>query len=117
MGAIQNKALIPSGLYQPHSLHEAWELKSALGDSAMYVSGGTLLRTQWEAGTVPMPKQLIDLRKIAGLGNISLTEFHLTLGALSLLSQCRKNELLLAAAPAVQEAVRCIAAPSVRNEQ
>jgi xanthine dehydrogenase small subunit len=115
MGSLRDEELLPPGLHQPHSLHEAWELKSALGDSALYISGGTLLRTQWETGTVPMPKQMIDLRKIAGLGDIKLTEFHLTLGALVPLSLCRRNELLRAAAPAVQEAVRCIAAPAVRN--
>ncbi|WP_410513996.1 FAD binding domain-containing protein [Paenibacillus sp. BR2-3] len=115
MGAIQEEALPPPGLHQPHSLHEAWKLKSALGGSALYVSGGTLLRTQWEAGTVLMPKQLVDLRGVEGIGDISLSEFHLTLGALASLSQCRKNELMRTAAPAVQEAARCIAAPAVRN--
>lgn len=62
-----------------------------------------------------MPKQLIDLRQITNLGDITLTEFHLSLGALVPLSQCRSNEHLQAVAPALQEAARCIAAPSVRN--
>lgn len=115
MGALHEEDLIPPGLHQPCSLHEAWELKKKLGDIALYVSGGTLLRTQWDNGTVPMPRQLIDLRKIASIGDISLSEFHLSLGALVPLSKCRNDSHLKVIAPAVQEAVRCIAAPSVRN--
>ena len=115
MGALQEDDLIPTGLHQPRSLHEAWELKKKFGDNALYVSGGTLLRTQWENGTAPMPGQLIDLRKITGMGDISLSKFHLSLGALVPLSQCRNDVHLKVIAPAIQEAVRCIAAPSVRN--
>jgi xanthine dehydrogenase small subunit len=115
MGAIQNEALLPPRLHQPSSLHEAWELKSSLKESALYVSGGTLLRTQWEAGTVPMPSNLIDLGGVEGIGEIRMSEFHLTAGALTTLSECRRNGLLQSTAPAVQEAARCIAAPAVRN--
>ncbi|WP_379132812.1 FAD binding domain-containing protein [Paenibacillus sp. sgz500958] len=115
MGALEDEVLRSPRLHQPHSLQEAWELKSSLGADALYVSGGTLLRTQWEAGTVPMPGHLIDLRRITELASISSTEMHLTLGALVTLSDCRRNEEVYQVAPAVQEAARCIAAPSVRN--
>ncbi|WP_052087778.1 FAD binding domain-containing protein [Paenibacillus wynnii] len=116
MGALRDEGLLGQpGLHQPHSLHEAWELKSALGNSALYVSGGTLLRTQWDAGTVAMPHQLIDLRGVEGIGEIRSTEYYLTLGALAKLSQCRKNIYLQSAASAVSSAVKGIAAPAVRN--
>lgn len=115
MGVLREEDGRLPDVIQPRSLHEAWGRKMALGDSARYVAGGTLLRTGWENGTALMPKQLIDLRQIPGLADITLTEFHLSLGALALLSQCRSNVHLQAAAPALQEAARCIAAPSVRN--
>lgn len=115
MGVLREEELLPPGVFQPRSLHEAWELKTAFGDNALYISGGTLLRTQWENGTVSIPKQLIDLRKIAGLGEIAFTELHVSLGALVPLSQCRSDEYLRTKTPALQEAVRCIAALSVRN--
>ncbi|WP_339316819.1 FAD binding domain-containing protein [Paenibacillus sp. FSL R10-2734] len=115
MGVLREEDERLPDVIQPRSLHEAWERKMALGDSARYVAGGTLLRTGWENGTALMPKQLIDLRQISGLADITLTEFHLSLGALVPLSECRSNEYLGAVAPALQEAVRCIAAPSVRN--
>jgi len=94
MGVIREEDERLPEVIQPHSLHEAWERKTAFGDSSRYVAGGTLLRTGWENGTDHMPKQL---------------------GALVPLSQCRSNEHLQAVAPALQEAARCIAAPSVRN--
>lgn len=115
MGVLREENGRIPGVIQPRSLHEAWELKRSLGDSAIYVSGGTLLRTQWENGTAHMPMQLIDLRKITGLTDISLTDFYLSLGALVPLSKCRSDGHLKAVAPALQEAIRCIAAPSVRN--
>ncbi|OMC65088.1 hypothetical protein BK121_22875 [Paenibacillus odorifer] len=115
MGVIREEDGRLPEVIQPHSLHEAWERKTAFGDSSRYVAGGTLLRTGWENGTDHMPKQLIDLRQITNLSDITLTEFHLSLGALVPLSQCRSNEHLQAVAPALQEAARCIAAPSVRN--
>lgn len=115
MGVLREVEERLPDVIQPRSLHEAWERKQELGDSARYVAGGTLLRTQWENGTALMPKQLIDLRQISGLADITLTEFHLSLGALVPLSQCRSNGDLRAVAPALQEAARCIAAPSIRN--
>lgn len=115
MGVLREEDGRLSDVFQPRSLHEAWERKMAFGDSARYVAGGTLLRTQWESGTALKPKQLIDLRQISGLADITQTEFYLSLGTLVPLSQCRSNEHLQAVAPALQEAARCIAAPSVRN--
>lgn len=115
MGILREKNGRLPGVIQPRSLHEAWELKRSFGDSGIYVSGGTLLRTQWESGTAHMPMQLIDLRKITGLTDISLTDCHLSLGALVPLSKCRNDGHLKVVAPALQEAVRCIAALSVRN--
>ncbi|WP_379148086.1 FAD binding domain-containing protein [Paenibacillus sp. sgz500992] len=115
MGAIWSEKPAPPAVHQPRSLQEAWELKTILGEGAVYVSGGTLLRTQWEAGTAPLPQQMIDLRNIAGMGEIGLAEDYLTIGSLVSLSQCRGNLDLREITPAVQEAARNIAAPAVRN--
>lgn len=115
MGPIQNMRLSAPRVHRPRSLQEAWELKNSLGEKAIYVSGGTLLRTQWEAGTAPVPQQMIDLLKISGMDEIGSGEEYLTLGSLVTLAMCRKNAQLAEAAPAVREAARNIAAPSVRN--
>ncbi|KAA9005503.1 molybdopterin dehydrogenase [Paenibacillus spiritus] len=100
---------------RPRSLHEACGLKRDLGSAAVYIAGGTLLRTQWENGTSALPATLIDLRGVPELTGIARGEYGLAIGALTTLSACRVSGLLAEAAPAVKEAARCIAAPSVRN--
>ncbi|BCG57987.1 FAD binding domain-containing protein [Paenibacillus sp. URB8-2] len=115
MEALRDEPLWTPAVQRPRSLHEAWELKRTLGEDGIYVAGSTLLRTQWEAGTVSMPKSLIDLRGIEDLADIDEDGGGLSIGALADLSQCRRSAALGQTAPAVQEAVRCIAAPAVRN--
>jgi len=91
-------------------------MKQSLGRSAAFVSGGTLLRTQWENGVAPMPSALIDLRGVPGLAGMTVSEEDgLVVGALATLSDCRRRPLLAERAPSLAEAVRSIAAPSVRN--
>ncbi|MFD1775608.1 FAD binding domain-containing protein [Paenibacillus rhizophilus] len=115
MEALRDEPLWTPAVQRPRSLHEAWELKRTFGRDGVYVAGSTLLRTQWEAGTVSMPKSLIDLRGIEDLADIDEDGGGLSIGALADLSRCRRSAALGHMAPAVQEAVRCIAAPAVRN--
>lgn len=102
-------------ILRPADAGEAWRLKRKLGVRAVYVSGGTLLRTHWEHGTLALPAALIDLRRVPGLAGVAVDETGLTIGAASTLSDCRRQPLLAERAPALLEAVRAIAAPSVRN--
>ncbi|WP_199617364.1 FAD binding domain-containing protein [Paenibacillus alkalitolerans] len=114
--AIGNEGLLLApAVLQPHDLRDAWRMKHKLGDESLYISGGTLLRTRWETGAAPIPRYLIDLRSIKGLTGVSMTANHIAIGALSPLSDCRNNALLQRVAPALHEALRSIAAPSVRN--
>ncbi|AOZ93165.1 FAD binding domain-containing protein [Paenibacillus crassostreae] len=115
MEEFRNGLLSPPTVYQPRDLREAWNLKEQLGEDVVYISGGTLLRTQWEARTVSMPKYLIDLRNVSGLKEIMRNNNSLSIGSQVTLSECRKNDRLGSTAPAVQEALRNIAAPSIRN--
>ncbi|WP_052098254.1 FAD binding domain-containing protein [Paenibacillus stellifer] len=115
MEALRHARLRAPALYRPRNLQEAWELKRELGDGAVYVSGSTLLRTQWEAGTVSMPETLIDLRGLEGLSGIAEDGEGIRIGALTNLSSLRRSALLDSAAPSLKEAARVIAAPSVRN--
>ncbi|MBY9080821.1 FAD binding domain-containing protein [Paenibacillus sp. HN-1] len=115
MDALRRDRLRAPALYRPRNLQEAWELKRTLGDGAVYVSGSTLLRTQWEAGTVSMPEALIDLRGLEGLSGIEEDGEAIRIGAMTDLSSVRRNSLLDRAAPSLKEAARVIAAPAVRN--
>jgi len=100
---------------QPRDMHEAWRMKRDLGEQSIYISGGTLLRTQWEAGTAAVPKYLIDTGSMTELKMIFAAADELEIGASAHLSQCLREPFIQQAAPAFYQALRSIAAPSIRN--
>lgn len=110
----EDKITSPS-VWHPRDMTEAWTFKKLLDRDAVYVAGGTLLRTQWESGFAPMPKHLIDLGCIPGLIGITKEEHSVTIGALTSLNQCRNDPHLIEHFPMLIEAIRSIAAPSIRN--
>ncbi|AEI41779.1 FAD binding domain-containing protein [Paenibacillus mucilaginosus] len=111
MNTIQAAGGLPPGLWQPLTVAEAWELKRNLGGAAVFTAGGTLLRTQWEAGTVPLPAQLISLEAVAELQGIRISGGQILAGSQVRLEACRSQKVsgLLAAAS------RTIGAPSIRR--
>jgi xanthine dehydrogenase C subunit len=102
-------------VWYPRDTTEAWTFKRLLDSEAVYVAGGTLLRTQWESGLAAMPKHLIDLSSIPDLTGVTKNEHQLTIGALTTLGDCRRSPLLTEHFPALVDAIRSIAAASVRN--
>lgn len=104
-------------LWQPSTPREAWELKSQWGERACYVSGGTLLRTQWENGVRSMPDHLISLDNLTEMRGIRFEGIpgKLTIGALESLQELRQHAVLGIHAPILLQAAACIAAPSVRQ--
>lgn len=102
-------------VWQPQHAEEAWTLKRRLGETACYVSGGTLLRTQWENEVRPIPAHLISLESIRELRGIRRTARGISIGALTTLAECGDDEQLGSAAPSLAQAVSHVAAPSVRN--
>ncbi|MBD2871159.1 FAD binding domain-containing protein [Paenibacillus arenilitoris] len=102
-------------VWHPRTAAEAWAYKRNFGPDGVYVAGGTLLRTQWEAGIVRMPANLIDLSGVGGLSDILIGEDGLLLGSQTTLQACRMHALLQRTFPMATDAVRSIAAPSVRH--
>lgn len=100
------------GVWRPRTLAEAWQLKRTLGGQAAVVSGGTLLRTQWEAGTALMPAHLISLEGIPDLYVCEAGETGIRIGAGVTLEACLRGADLPAL---LKEACRRIAAPSIRR--
>ncbi|TDG00545.1 FAD binding domain-containing protein [Paenibacillus piri] len=101
-----------SYVWQPRTLSEAWQLKQRLAEQAVFVAGGTLLRTHWESGTAAMPPHLVSLQFLPELRRIQSDRGHIRIGSAAALSACQRDpevpELLKAAC-------RQIAAPSIRN--
>lgn len=101
-------------VWQPAAAEEAWLLKRRWGEGACYVSGGTLLRTQWENGVKPPPLHIISLESVQELQGVHLAEGHISVGAVVTLNECRSNEALQRYGGLLVEAIEQIAAPSIR---
>ncbi len=115
MASGQEDKIASPSLWHPRDATEAWTFKRLLDSDAVYVAGGTLLRTQWESGLAAMPKHLIDLTAVPGLKGITKEEHSLAIGSLTTLGECRKDPHIARHCPILIEAIRSIAASSVRN--
>ncbi|WP_433744021.1 FAD binding domain-containing protein [Paenibacillus amylolyticus] len=104
---------LPS-VWQPESLQELQTLRSGLKEKCCFTAGGTLLRTQWEGGLVPAPEHMISLARIPEMRGISNRGDEIVIGAMTRLKEC-SSQALLHQLPILQEAVKAIAAPSIRN--
>ena len=100
---------------RPRDQAEACRMKASLGPDGVFVAGGTLLRTQWEAGAAKMPGALIDLTALPGLDGIAEEEGALVIGPLVRLSAIARAEAVASGFPLLAEAARRIGAPSIRN--
>lgn len=112
------QGIIPSPfVWQPKEAEEAWELKKIYGADSVYTAGGTLLRTQWESGITAIPLQLIDISGVEGMSGMAVSDDgqSLRIGAATSLSDCRTDAFVKEHFPLLTEAVRNIAAPSIRN--
>ncbi|MFC4101846.1 FAD binding domain-containing protein [Paenibacillus xanthanilyticus] len=107
-------SVMPS-VWRPREIGEAYRMKQTVGESAVYAAGVTLLRTQWEAGTAAMPTHLIDLSAIPMLSGYQLEQGELVIGACCPLGALHKDPLVRSSSPLLAEAIRNIAAPSIRN--
>lgn len=102
-------------VWEPRSAEEAWRLKRRFGEKAIYVAGGTLLRTQWENETRRMEEHLISLASIAEMKGVYVTAGTASIGAAESLNDCKSSESLREYCPLLAKAIAQIAAPSVRH--
>lgn len=115
MGMNVQETMSSPLVWHPQTAAEAWILKQNFGIESVYISGGTLLRTHWESGVAAMPQHLIDLSAIRGLNDCNIGEQGLLLGGQMSLQACRANASLQRHFPMVTEAIRTVAAPSIRQ--
>lgn len=107
----------PSVLWRPVNLEEAWQLKRRFGDAALYVAGGTWLRTRWEAELAALPEHVVSLESVAALRSLHLQpDGSLTIGSAVRMAELLKHESIQERFPLLRLAVAQIAAPSVRNQ-
>ncbi|MBU9713918.1 FAD binding domain-containing protein [Evansella tamaricis] len=104
----------------PKTLEEAYKRYLSCEENGSYVSGGTWLRTIWEADHKTIPPHLISLENITEMSAITIEEEKgdevLVIGSLVTLNQCLKNTLIQKYFPSLITACKQIAAPSIRNQ-
>ncbi|MFC0471109.1 FAD binding domain-containing protein [Halalkalibacter kiskunsagensis] len=108
-------------IWSPTNLKEAWEIQNHIGiGEYCLVSGGTWLRTQWEANLREMSTNLISLEKIAEMQEVTeqlaFGKREIVIGAQVTLANCIESELMQTYLPSLVKACRRIAAPSIRNQ-
>ncbi|OAS13410.1 FAD binding domain-containing protein [Paenibacillus oryzisoli] len=103
-------------VWQPTSVEEAIQLKHKWGKDAVFVAGGTWLRTRWENGLAPMPKYFISLGRIPVLSGLTVnSQGQVQIGPSLSIADLMKNELVQQKYGLLVQACSEIAAPSIRN--
>jgi len=97
----------------PRSLDEALQAM-AHGDATVFC-GGTDLAPQTESGMRQYQAKLLNIRRIAGLGGIDAEGDEVRIGAVTTISDIRRNPALARIAPVLVEAAEHFASEQIRN--
>ncbi|MBT2654878.1 FAD binding domain-containing protein [Bacillus sp. ISL-18] len=105
-------------VWLPDDLSAAWKLKQQFRGESCFIAGGTLMQTQWQKGA-DCPRHLISLEKIKEMQVCENAKYSgeagIRIGALTTLAACKEHPSLLKQFPLLEEAVRNVAAPAIRN--
>jgi xanthine dehydrogenase FAD-binding subunit len=97
----------------PRRLDEA--LQAMAHGDATVLCGGTDLAPQTESGTRHYRAKLLNIRRIAGLGGIEAEGDEIRIGAVTTVSEIRRNPALARVAPVLVEAAEHFASEQIRN--
>ena len=104
----------PFEFAEPRSLKEAVSLLREWPGEAEVIAGGTDLLSELKDG-LRKPRRLVSLGGIEELGDISLGEERVKLGASVTLKNLASHEGLMRKYPILGQAARSIATPQIRN--
>jgi len=97
----------------PRRLDEALQAM-ADGDATVFC-GGTDLAPQTESGARQYTAKLLNIRRIEGLGGIAAQGAQVRIGAITTISEIRRNPALAEIAPVLVEAAEHFASDQIRN--
>ncbi|HUX24093.1 MAG TPA: FAD binding domain-containing protein, partial [Burkholderiales bacterium] len=97
----------------PRRLDEA--LQAMADGDATVLCGGTDLAPQIESGMRQYKAKLLNIRRIERLGGIEATGDKVRIGALTTISEIRRNPALAVIAPVLVEAAEHFASEQIRN--
>ena len=99
---------------RPASLNDAVASLAEAGSGARVLAGGTDV-VPWLRDDIIEPKLLVDIKAIPGLGDITLEDNRLTLGALVTFSELVASDVVREAAPMLMEMAEHVASRGIRN--
>ena len=97
----------------PRRLEEA--LQAMADGDATVLCGGTDLAPQTESGARQYTAKLLNIRRIEGLGGIEAQGARIRIGAITTISEIRRNPALAEIAPVLVEAAEHFASDQIRN--
>lgn len=101
--------------FAPTSLKEFFKLRLKFqGEQLTILAGGTDLMPRYEQ-ELPLPDHLIDLKHIADLHSISVTENELTIGTLTTIQELQDHPIIQAEFNALFEASHDFAGAQIRH--
>lgn len=101
-------------LFQPASIKEADDLLRKHGDNAWLMAGGKD-SLDWFKDRHRKPRAVVDLTGVAGLKGISDKGDHVSIGALTTLTEIEDSKLLQKSFPVLTQAAGRVASPQIRN--
>src|SRR5258708_22829043 len=109
------RAYLPSyRLISPASLHEALDVLAQNEGAWQPFAGGTDLMVLLEAGKLPH-KNYLNIRSLAELRGIEVTDAHVTLGALTTYTDVQEHESLRTEIPMLCEAAKETGGIAIQN--
>jgi aerobic carbon-monoxide dehydrogenase medium subunit len=106
--------LRPFELHRPHTIEEACDMLTHLGDDAVPYAGGTELLLLMKEGLL-RPRHLVDLKRIPGLDTIAAADGRLTIGAVATHRSVERSATVRARCPVLASVARHVANVRVRN--
>jgi len=112
--------LPPFSYEEPKSVEEAVNLLNMYGSQAKILAGGTellnMMKDRIEGPTQPLPKILINVKKIPELKTVSLSnDGHLSIGAATTLSEIADNKIIKEKYTVIREASNSVATKQIRT--
>lgn len=101
-------------LFEPASVEEAAKLLKKHGKDAWIIAGGKD-SLDWFKDRHKRPSAVIDITRLRLLGGISDKGSHISIGALTTLTEIEENQLLQKNFPLLTEAAGRVASPQIRN--
>src|ERR1700761_5674147 len=98
----------------PSSLDEALALRAEFGDDSVVLAGGQSLMPMLNL-RLARPEVLIDLGRVAELAEIGELDGGVSLGAMVRQRNAERSDLIGERAPLVQQALRHVGHPTIRN--